>query len=923
MGSETLLDDVPERQLRQACAELDRRLRAGTGGRAEELLAEFPALADAPDLAMELIYTEFCIREDLGESPKPEECYARFPHLRDRLQRLLQVHDQLGAAEAGIRLWSTEDVGGASGASRRSPFDRRSLAPARPEQRMLGEYELLEEIGRGGMGVVYKARQATLDRLVALKMILVSAQAMPDDLARLRHEAETLARLHHPNIVQIYHVDEQEGHAYFVMEYVAGGNLDEHMTGRPMPPRDAAQLVETLALAIHAAHQRGIVHCDLKPANILLQKDEGGRMKDGTEQRTGASFIPHPSSFVPKITDFGLARRLEGSSGLTKTGAILGTPSYMAPEQAAGKVKEIQPATDVYALGAVLYELLSGRPPFQAASPLDTLDQVRTREPISIRRLQSKVPRDLETICLKCLRKEAHKRYPSADALAEDLRRFLAGEAIRARPVGSLELAWRWCRRKPVTAGLMATLVVTLVVGLIVIASFGFLAQKRSEEARRERDEAWRQRAIAEDNYQQARQAVDAFAEVAGSKLFSQPGMQPLQRELLQSVLKYYEKFLQRREADPSLQTEVAKTYFRVAQISTRVGLKSDALRAARQACRIQEELVRAAVAVPDQKAAAQHQKSLAYSHKQAGYILSQMCRPDEALTDFRLADGIVRQLLAEYPGQPEQREHRELRQLLAQNLHDIGLLQWDLGELPEAQGTFEASRRILLQLAAKDPSDAFYRARLGFNLLSIGRIERESSKPTAARLSLEQARNAFAGLVETHDKSAGYLDGFSEAELHLGLLDEDIGDLGAAVARVLKAQEAAQRLVELSPLDADHRHALSSTHYALGRLRRKTGDAAAAIAELQKAQEIQASVALAHADEPKYRSYLGETLAERARTLLEMGETGAALIAAEDAAKQQGIAFRLAPGLLRHGTLFDEALRLVARAQATAAAPP
>jgi hypothetical protein len=338
-------------------------------------------------------------------------------------------------------------------------------------------YEILGELGRGGMGVVYQARQVSLQRTVALKMVLNGAHVSPKELARFRAEAGVIARLQHPNIVQIYDVGEAAGRPYFVLELVEGGSLAQHLHGRPQPMRAAAQMVETLARAVHAAHANGVVHRDLKPANILLQKEEGGRMKDEPDEEAAASsFILHPSSVRPKITDFGLAKCVAGdveASGLrspTVSGEVLGTPQYMAPEQAAGRNKEIGPAADVYALGAILYEMLTGRPPFTGETPLGTVLQVLHNELVSVSSLRPNVPRDLETICLKCLRKEPRKRYSSALELAEDLQRFLRDEPIRARPVLAVEKLWHWVRCHPVPAGLLAAALLAPVVALTALS---------------------------------------------------------------------------------------------------------------------------------------------------------------------------------------------------------------------------------------------------------------------------------------------------------------------------------------------------------------------------------------------------------------------------------------------------------------------
>jgi WD40 repeat protein len=350
------------------------------------------------------------------------------------------------------------------------------LSPEMPLLNGMGQppaiegYEILAVLGHGGMGTVYKARQQSLKRVVALKVIRAGAQGDPNHLARFRTEAETAARLQHPHIVQIYEVGEQAGVPYLAMEYVEGGSLAKLLQGKPQSPRPAAELAATLARAMDYAHRRGIVHRDLKPANILMQNAEC-RMQNEKPDADSAFCILH--SALPKITDFGLAKFVEDVPGQTLSGAIVGTPSYMAPEQAEGKGRDVGPLADVYALGASLYEMLTGRPPFRGASVLDTLELVRNAEPVAPSGLVPSVPRDLEIICLKALARTPARRYPDAGALADDLERFLRREPIRARPIGAAERLWRWGRRRPAQAGLVATgtaLTLTLVVASILVA---------------------------------------------------------------------------------------------------------------------------------------------------------------------------------------------------------------------------------------------------------------------------------------------------------------------------------------------------------------------------------------------------------------------------------------------------------------------
>ena len=329
--------------------------------------------------------------------------------------------------------------------------------------RYFGDYELLEEIARGGMGVVYRARQTGLNRIVALKMILAGQLASQQDVKRFHTEAEAAANLDHPGIVPVYEVGQYEGQHYFSMGYVDGQSLAARIASGPLAAGDAARLVKSIAEAVQFAHDHNVIHRDLKPANVLL--DDQGH---------------------PRVTDFGLAKRVSGESELTDTGQVLGTPSFMPPEQAAGKLDQVGPASDIYALGAILYTVVTGRPPFQAASPVDTLLQVLELDPVSPRTLNPRIPRDLETVTLKCLEKEPLRRYASAGEFADELQRFLDGDPIRARPVSRTERVWRWCRRNPARA--LAAGVALLSLAVILVGGYWF--NRRLEDQLRQTEAA-------------------------------------------------------------------------------------------------------------------------------------------------------------------------------------------------------------------------------------------------------------------------------------------------------------------------------------------------------------------------------------------------------------------------------------------------
>ena len=485
--------------LRAAAHDLESRVRSGNPMSLESILGTYPQVVADKEAMLELVYTEYVLRQEMGHEVPVDEWIRRFPEWASDLRELFQVHDYLSATDL-------PDSHPPGSARQTFPGWEEPGERAHESQHRLGRFELLETIGRGGMGVVYRARQRGLDRIVALKTIHPFSESNEHILQRFRAEADTVARLHHPNIVPIYEVGIDDGLPYFAMEYIAGGSLSAVIRRHPLPPVVVARLMCSLAGAVQYAHEQGVVHRDLKPANVLLSPSD---RPDAIELQLSTSTDDRRDElrrFEPKITDFGLAKRLDGDSPETLPGTALGTPSYMAPEQPAHGGARAGPAADVYSLGAIMYDALVGRPPFLAATPLETLERVKHDEPVSIRTAQPDVPRDLEVICFKCMHKDPLRRYRSAGELAADLKRFLTGRPIQARSASWLERVVKWSRRHPAAA----VFICTLALAALAVLSQWFRAEWNRSLAE-----------IQTQNANQARQVEQRERQRAQSTLYA------------------------------------------------------------------------------------------------------------------------------------------------------------------------------------------------------------------------------------------------------------------------------------------------------------------------------------------------------------------------------------------------------------------
>jgi tetratricopeptide (TPR) repeat protein/tRNA A-37 threonylcarbamoyl transferase component Bud32 len=746
-----------------------------------------------------------------------------------------------------------DPTGGTTGKPKPRPTPLRGDLPG---------YKVLQELGRGGMGVVYQARHLRLHRVVALKMILQGAHAGPDDMARFLTEAEAVARLQHPHIVQLYESGEHEGVPYFTLEYVSGGTLADKVREKPLPPEEAARVVEQLARGMAYAHAQGIVHRDLKPENVLLAED-------GT----------------PKITDFGLAKRVEGDSHLTASGAVMGTPSYMAPEQARGQTSHVGPLADVYSLGAILYRLLTGRPPFQAATVMDTLWQVMEAEPASLIQLQPKVPRDLETITLKCLQKDPARRYASAHELAEDLRRFLHGEPILARPVGRAERAWKWVKRRPAVAALTALL---LLGGLVAFAAVTF--EWRAEQVARETAEANEQaaseaREAAEANERTAREAQHnehkAREQEADAKLVAEarrkeatryfkkalevvdkllvrvgeddeflrnePRLDQVRKKLLDMALEYYQAFLAERSDDPELRLATATVYAGVGKIYENLSNFPEAEKAYRAAVELYDKL---AAEFPGRLPERQGQ---AQSWHDLGRVLFSRRRLKDSEQTMTHALKLRRQLFKDFPGHPT------VRLDLANSLNNQGALlldqkRWADAELPLTEGLALADA-----LVAEHGSEGSRQAQalLCYNL---ARLCGATKRTEAAEDYYCRAIAVWGRLTEDFPHSRVNWDKLGNGHQALAGLYRAGNRNADAEKEYLAALAIRQRLVDEAPAVPRYRSALAGSHYGLGLVHAKVGQNEVAAQDYRAALEIQQKLVAEMPGLPAYQVDLGYT---------------------------------------------------------------
>jgi serine/threonine-protein kinase len=749
------------------------------------------------------VVTAFLKARDAGAAPDREHLLARYPELTAELREFFADQDELDRLNAPLRL-AARVVRAAADTSVDLPGLTLPLPAEPPES--FGDYEVRGELGRGGMGVVCQARQKSLGRVVALKMVRAAELSATAEGRRFRNEAETAAALDHPHIVPVYEVGEHQGRLFFSMKLVEGGSLALHLERFRDDPLGVARLLAAVAEAVHHAHQRGVLHRDLKPSNILL--DGEGR---------------------PYVADFGLARRVETDSSLTHSGALVGTPSYMAPEQAAGRKGAVTTATDVYGLGAVLYALLTGRAPFQAETVLDTLAQVREREPERPGRINPRASRDLETICLKCLHKDPARRYATALELAEDLGRFLRHEPIRARPVGRRERVWKWARRRPALAALVVLgglSAVTLVSGSLV---YNGLLQEAVRQAEANEARALGQQHLAEanetlaaDRYRAARDTLNRMlARLDGRSLAEVPKLLELKRDLLEDALAFYQGVLREQDnPDPTLRLDAAQAYTGAGFTQYELGRAAQAEASLLRAVALYEGLP------ADLRQGRSCQRLLAFCYTLLGERATEAGQFDPAEGWFKKGLRLREQLARADPQNPDwQRE-------VARSYNSLGGLGTRRGRGPDAEAAYKRSVELHAALVRAFPQDEEHRHELAETYQNLGLLLSGLGRRQESEAIYARAAGLLEPLAAAHPELSGYSLALAAVYLNWGGLLRDTGRRQEALRLLGKAVDLCEALLRVEPrmqvarvraLNA-HGHR-AQAHEQLGRFADAAGD--------------------------------------------------------------------------------------------------
>jgi eukaryotic-like serine/threonine-protein kinase len=691
-----------------------------------------------------------------------------------------------------------------------------SIPAAPSEPQPFGGYMLLHEIARGGMGIVYKARQVRANRIVALKLIHSGRFAGPEDTLRFKAEAEAAANLTHPNIVPIFDVGEIDGQNYFSMGFIDGTNLRRLVEGGPLPNREAARIVQIVAAAMAYAHSQGIIHRDLKPENVLM--DAAGQ---------------------PHITDFGLAKRLEGDSRLTSTGQILGTPGYMSPEQAGGESELVGTLSDVYSLGAILYCLLTGRPPFQAPSVMDILLQVIQREPISPRDINPLVDADLETLCLKCLEKQPSQRLPTAASLSDELGRYLKGEPIVSRPLGRVARLWRWGKRNRMVAGLLAAVMICLVAGTAASTYFAVVARTRATQAELGRQIAVRTLQSVIFNVQKKLKPFGEAREV--------------RRTLIKESLHDLEAVSSQIHEDETVDLSTAAGFVDLARLFEEIGSdgERDATAASeRYYLRALEIYRKLRLQSPDDL---ELKRNMADAQAEIIGFYVHAGRPGPARSQLDENVKLRREIAAAEPAV------RASQFSLCRVLMDLGEVDYTLHKLPEGRAALEEAIRLRhAQDAMQAPSDK-EQSQLAMALVRLGDTCLAQNDLKVAHTSLESSLDISRRLQAGHPNEAERAMALSRTHERLGDFYCKSGNLPAAKAEYERMREETEKALQLDPQNRWNRQDYPVSFDKLYEVALLMKDLPAAEHACAKSAELRTALAASDPSDSKAAHWLSE----------------------------------------------------------------
>lgn len=704
-----------------------------------------------------------------------------------------------------------------AGLQRHGPSD-----PAMPD---IPGYRIEDVIGHGGMGIVYRAWQVGLNRPVALKMILDKRQADASALARFQTEAEAVARLDHENIVKIYEIGTTDGLPYFSLEFIEGRSLQDEWDAQPMEPQRCVEIVQTLARAMDRAHAAGLVHRDLKPANVLVRSD-------GTL----------------KVTDFGLVKRIEDDSGQTQAGAVMGTPNYMAPEQARGET-DVGPTADVYALGAILYALLTGRPPFQGPNAVETLVQLRNNDPLPPSRLQPKIPRDIETICLKAIQKDPAKRYTSAAELAEDLRRFQSGEPIKARPVSFPERAWRWCRRKPVAA-IALFLGFCLAVGGPTAAAVintqknkAETAQQLAEDNEKEavknataakeaQQKAEKNGVLAQDHLELAFKALNTVIERVPTDLKNVPGTGKFKSNVL-GILRGFLKQVALKKGNPNLRDFVlARGYAKIGEYLMEFGQAKAAHSYFDRSHKLLLRLQRDDLTTPPTT----HFLRLGRSYRNLGYSTRRL-RGVHAAEEYHLKSLIERR-----KARKGAKDLLFVKQEIAEALGNLGELALAQGRPAEALKYAQESAAYRQEQLEKTPRSANAHREKAGAIMLLGHVSNSLGQHRKAAERFQEAITLLKPLAD--GGSFSDVANWALAHIHLANTQLFAGDPQSACPSFHVAAERFDQLRRKSPFRTDMKRKLAQAWYGLGVAEESTGRSREARQAFERSRQIRQELA-------------------------------------------------------------------------------